>query len=30
VFTTDPSDVCGVNAMGMDDIMMTNRNRKFA
>ncbi len=30
VFTTDPSDVCGVRGMEMDEIMMTNRNRKFA
>ena len=30
VFTTDPGDVCGVRGMEMDEIMMTNRNRKFA
>jgi len=30
VFTTDPSDSCGVNAMKMDDIIMKNRNIKFA
>ncbi len=30
VFATDPKDVCGVRGMEMDEIMMTNRNRKFA
>eukprot|EP00815_Leptocylindrus_aporus_P001713 CAMPEP_0116058636 /NCGR_PEP_ID=MMETSP0322-20121206/5313_1 /TAXON_ID=163516 /ORGANISM="Leptocylindrus danicus var. apora, Strain B651" /LENGTH=302 /DNA_ID=CAMNT_0003542853 /DNA_START=125 /DNA_END=1033 /DNA_ORIENTATION=- len=30
VFTTDPGDVCGVRGMKMDEIMMTNRNRKFS
>ena len=30
VFTTDPSDVCGVKAMRMNDIMMNNRNSKCA
>ena len=30
VFTTDPSDVCGVKAMRMNDITMNNRNSKCA
>ena len=30
VFTTDPSDICGIKALEMDDIVMKNRNKKFS